>query len=183
MTEVVGETSCDLRYSFIACHGNCMHHPTCVIFKCVVAWKTVPFHDEKLLKILYIFKKLFHTAQKRGKKWILRYWFSGFSSKISMIPSSTTRRSSFTYISWLMWSPLRDRMMHNVQSPSLKTSDEEFVQKITDFRDYCRESASWAERTEWINVRRINSAILSRKWLLYQTNNKTLHCWISHRCK
>ena len=33
-------------------------------------------------------------------------------------------------------------MMHNVQSPSLKTSDEEFVQKITDFRDYCRESAS-----------------------------------------
>ena len=143
-----GETSRDLMYSFIACHGNCMHRPTCVIFKCVVAWKTVPFHDEKLLKILYIFKKLFHTAQKRGKKKICDTDFLVSVLKISMIPSSTTRRSSFTYISRLMWSPLRDRMMHNVQSPSLKTSDEEFVKKITDFRDYCSESASWAERTD-----------------------------------
>ena len=40
-----------------------------------------------------------------------------------------------------MWSSLWDRTMHNVQSPSLKTGDEEFLQKITDLRDYCRESA------------------------------------------
>ena len=26
--------------------------------------------------------------------------------------------------------------MHNVQSPSLKTSDEKFLKKITDLRDY-----------------------------------------------
>ena len=143
---------------------------------CAISWREI------VKNTLYIKETIPYRTETR-KKWILRYWFSGFSSKISMILSSTTRRSSFTYISWLMWSPLRDRMMHNVQSPSLKTSDEEFVKKITDFRDYCRESASWAERTDWINVRCINSAILSRKWLLYQTNNKTLHCWISHRCK
>ena len=132
---------------------------------------------------LYIQEIIPYRTETRKKNEFYDTDFLVSVLKISMVPSSTTRRSSFTYISWLMWSPLRDRMMHNVRSPSLKTSDEEFVQKITDFRDYCRESASWAERTDWINVRRINSAILSRKWLLYQTNNKTLHCWISHRCK
>ena len=30
--------------------------------------------------------------------------------------------------------------MHNVQSPSLKTGDEEFLKKITDLRDYCMQS-------------------------------------------
>ena len=30
--------------------------------------------------------------------------------------------------------------MHNVQSPSLKKGDEEFLKKITDLRDYCMES-------------------------------------------
>ena len=48
--------------------------------------------------------------------------------------------SSFTYSAWLMWSSLWDRTMHNVQSPSLKTGDEEFLKKITDLRDYCMES-------------------------------------------
>ena len=67
MTEVVGETSRDLRYSFIACHGNYMHRPTCVIFKCVVAWKTVPFHDEKLLKILYIQETIPYRTETRKK--------------------------------------------------------------------------------------------------------------------
>ena len=63
--------------------------------------------------------------------------------------------------------------MQNVRSPSLKKSDEEFLEKITDFRDYClfvclfvivwRVPLERAERTDWINVRRINSAILCRK--------------------
>ena len=64
--------------------------------------------------------------------------------------------------------------MLNVQSPSLKTSDEEFLRKITDFRDYCLFVCLFvivwraplierAERTDWSNVRRINSAILPRK--------------------
>ena len=40
----------DLMCSLIACRGNCMHRRTCVVSKCIVVWKTVPFHDEKLLK-------------------------------------------------------------------------------------------------------------------------------------
>ena len=63
--------------------------------------------------------------------------------------------------------------MQNVRSPSLKTSDEKFLEKITDFRDYClfvclfvivwRVPLERAERTDWINVRRISGAILRRK--------------------
>ena len=98
--------------------------------------------------------------------------------KISMITSSSTWKSSFTYSAWLMWLPLRDRTVLNVQSPSLKTSNEEFLRKITDFRDYCLFVCLFvivwraplierAERTDWINVRRINSAILPRKWRLH----------------
>ena len=68
------------------------------------------------------------------------------------------RSSSFSFSAWLVRSPLRDRTVHNVQSPSLKASDDEFLKKITDLRDYCMKSAS-----DWINVRRINSVILCRK--------------------
>ena len=114
-----GETSRDLMYSFEACHVNCMHHRTCVVSKCVVVWKTVPFHDQKLMKnTLYI---------------------------PETIPSRTETRKS----------------------------DEGFLRKITDFRDYClfvclfvivrRVPLERAERTDWINARRINSAILRRK--------------------
>ena len=63
--------------------------------------------------------------------------------------------------------------MQNVRSPSLKTSDEKFIEKITDFRDYClfvclfmivwRVPLERTERTDWINVRRISGAILRRK--------------------
>ena len=113
------------------------------------------------------------------KTWFLRYWFSGFNSKISMITSSSTWKSSFTYSAWLIWLPLRGRTVLNVQSPSLKTSNEEFLRKITYFfRDYCLFVCLFvivwraplierAERTDWINVRRINSAILPRKWRLH----------------
>ena len=62
--------------------------------------------------------------------------------------------------------------MQNVRSPSLKTSDEKFLEKITDFRDYClfvclfvivwRVPLERAERTDWINVRCISGAILRR---------------------
>ena len=78
-----GETSRGLMYSFKACRGNCMHRRTCVVSKCVVVWKTVPFHDDKLMKnTLYI---------------------------PETIPSRTETRKS----------------------------DEEFLKKITDLRDYC----------------------------------------------
>ena len=104
-----GETSRGLMYSFKACRGNCMHRRTCVVSKCVVVWKTVPFHYEKLMKnTLYI---------------------------PETIPSRTETRKS----------------------------DEGFLRKITDFRDYClfvclfvivrRVPLERAERTDWINVR------------------------------
>ena len=46
------------------------------------------------------------------------------------------------------------------ESPCLKTSDEEFLKRIFDLRDCCMESAYSAERTDWINVRRINSVAI-----------------------
>ena len=66
--------------------------------------------------------------------------------------------------------------MQNVQSPSLKTGDEEFLKKIIDLRDYClfvclfvclfmivwRVSLERAQRIDWINVRRVSGAILRR---------------------
>ena len=77
-----GETSRDLIYSFRACYENCMHRRTCVVSKCVVAWKTVPFHDEKLMKnTLYIPETIPSRTETRKKTWFLRYWFSGFNSK------------------------------------------------------------------------------------------------------
>ena len=36
--------------TFKACHGNCMHRRTCVVSKCIATWKTVPFHDMKLMR-------------------------------------------------------------------------------------------------------------------------------------
>ena len=105
----------------------------------------MPFHDEKLLKILYIFKKLFHTTQKRGKNEFYDTDFFGFNSKNKrdrIIKNTMVFIYSFTYTALLMWSPLQDRTMHNVQSPSLKTSNEEFLTKITYLGDYCIESAS-----------------------------------------
>ena len=104
-----GETSRDLIYSFRVCYENCMHRRTCVVSKCVVVWKTVPFHDEKLMKnTLYI---------------------------PETIPSRTETRKS----------------------------DEGFLRKITDFRDYCLFVCLFvivwraplierAERTGWSNV-------------------------------
>ena len=76
-----GETSRDLMYSFRACHGNCMHRRTCVVSKCVVVWKTVPFHDEKLMKNTLYIPETIPSRTKTKKKLILRYWFSGFNSK------------------------------------------------------------------------------------------------------
>ena len=76
-----GETSRDLMYSFRACHGNCMHRRTCVVSKCVVVWKTVPFHDEKLMKNTLYIPENIPSRTKTKKKLILRYWFSGFNSK------------------------------------------------------------------------------------------------------
>ena len=77
--------------------------------------------------------------------------FFGFNSENKrdrIIKNTTVFIYSFTYTALLMWSPLQDRTMHNVQSPSLKTSNEEFLTKITYLGDYCIESASWAEQTD-----------------------------------
>ena len=72
--------------------------------------------------------------------------FFGFNSKNKrdrIIKNTMVFIYSFTYTALLMWSPpLQDRTMHNVQSPSLKTSNEEFLTKITYLGDYCIESAS-----------------------------------------
>ena len=115
-----GETSRGLMCSFKACRGNCMHRRTCVVSKCVVVRKTVPFHDEKLMKnTLYI-------------------------------PETIRSRTE------------------------TRKGDERFLRKITDFRDYCLFVCLFvivrrvplierAERTDWINMRCINSAILRRK--------------------
>ena len=119
-----GETSRGLMYSFKACRGNCMHRRTCVVSKCVVVWKTVPFHDEKLMKnTLYIPETILSRTETRK-------------------------------------------------------SDKGFLRKITDFRDYCLFVCLFvivrraplierAERTDWINVRCIKSAILRRKLRLH----------------
>ena len=155
-----GETSRGLMYSFKARHGNCMHRRTCVVSKCLVLWKTVPFHDEKLMKnTLYIPETIPSCTETREKNDFYETDFLVSILKISMITSSTTWRSSFTYSAWLMWSPLRDRTMRNVQSPSLKTSDEEFLRKITDLEIVClsvfcdcMESASnWVRRANWLD--------------------------------
>ena len=77
-----GEAACHQTYSLKACHANCMHRRKCVVSKCEVVWKTAPFHDEKKLKKLFIFQNysIPHRNEQK-KKWILRYWFSGFNSK------------------------------------------------------------------------------------------------------
>ena len=131
-----GETSRDLSYSLKACHANCMHRQTFV-----VVWKTLPFHDEKLIKKYLIYSRNY-SNQHRDEEKNEFYNTNSLVSilKISMITWSRTRRSPFTYNAWLMWSPLRDRTMHNVESPCLKTSDEEFLKRISDLRDYCMES-------------------------------------------
>ena len=77
-----------------------------------------------------------------------------------------------------MWSLLQDRTMHNVQSPSLKTSNEEFLTKITYLRDYCVESACWAEQTELMwgasTLRSYSTAhvYVNRKTRIKRTKNR-----------
>ena len=152
-----GETSRDLMCSLKACHANCMHRWKCVVFKCVVAWKTVPFHDRKLLKnTLQISRNYFipHRNEEKMNYAIMIFLVSIL--KIGVITSSRTLWSSFTlllfysftYTALMMWSPLQDRAMQNVQSPSLKTSNEEFLTKITYLRDHWMESACWEEQTQ-----------------------------------
>ena len=78
-------------------------------------------------------------------------YFFGFNSKNRrdhIIKNTMVFFYSFTYTALMMWSPLQDRAMQNVQSPSLKTSNEEFLTKITYLRDHWMESACWAEQTQ-----------------------------------
>ena len=107
--------------------------------------------QEIVEKYLTNFKKLFHPAQKRGKNELCDTYFFGFNSKNRrdhIIKNTMVFFYSFTYTALMMWSPLQDRAMQNVQSSSLKTSNEEFLTKITYLRDHWMESACWAEQTQ-----------------------------------
>ena len=99
-----GETSRDLTYHIKACHGNCMHHPTCVVFKCVVAWKTAPFHDRKSLKnTLHIPETIPSRTETRKKMNSTILIFLVSILKISVIASSRTQWSSFTLLLTLLY--------------------------------------------------------------------------------
>ena len=141
-----GETSRDLMCSLKACHANCMHRWKCVVFKCVVAWKTVPFHDRKLLKNTLKISRNYFIPHRNEEK--MNYAINNKNRRDHIIKNTMVFFYSFTYTALMMWSPLQDRAMQNVQSPSLKTSNEEFLTKITYLRDHWMESACWAEQTQ-----------------------------------
>ena len=87
-----GETSRDLTYHIKACHGNCMHHPICVVFKCVVVWKTAPFHDRKSLKnTLHIPETIPSRTETRKKMNSRILIFLVSILKIGAITSSRTQ--------------------------------------------------------------------------------------------
>ena len=93
-----GETSRDLTYHIKACHGNCMHHPTCVVFKCAVAWKTALFHDRKSLKnTLHIPETIPSRTETRKKMNSRILIFLVSILKIGVIISSRTRWSSLLF--------------------------------------------------------------------------------------
>ena len=99
-----GETSRDLTYHIKARHGNCLHHPTCVVFKCVVAWKTARFHDRKSLQnTLHIPETIPSRTETRKKMNSRRLIFLVSILKIGVITSSTTQWSSFTVLLTLLY--------------------------------------------------------------------------------
>ena len=72
----------DLTCPITACQANCNHRRTCVVSKCVVVWKTVPFHDEKLLKnTLFIPETIPSRAETRKKSEFYDAVFFCFNSK------------------------------------------------------------------------------------------------------
>ena len=72
----------DLTCPITACQANCNHRRTCVVSKCVVAWKTVPFHDEKLMKnTLFIPETIPSRAETRKKSEFYDAVFFCFNSK------------------------------------------------------------------------------------------------------
>ena len=72
----------DLTCPITACQANCNHRRTCVISKCVVVWKTVPFHDEKLMKNpLFIPESIPSRTETRKKSEFYDADFFGFNSK------------------------------------------------------------------------------------------------------
>ena len=72
----------DLACPITACQANCNHRRTCVVSKCVVVWKTVPFHDEKLMKnTLFIPETIPSRAKTRKKSEFYDAVFFGFNSK------------------------------------------------------------------------------------------------------
>ena len=72
----------DLTCPITACQANCNHRRTCVVSKCVVVWKTVPFHDEKLLKnTLFIPETIPSRVETRKKSEFYDAVFFGFNSK------------------------------------------------------------------------------------------------------
>ena len=72
----------DLTFPITACQANCNHRRTCVVSKCVVVWKTVPFHDEKLMKnTLFIPETIPSRTETRKKSEFCDADFFGFNSK------------------------------------------------------------------------------------------------------
>ena len=83
----------DLACPITACQANCNHRRTCVVSKCVVVWKTVPFHDEKLLKnTLFIPETIPSRAETRKKSEFYGAVFLVSILKISLITSLRTRK-------------------------------------------------------------------------------------------
>lgn len=77
-----------------------------------------------------------------------------------------------------MWSPQRDWTKCKVQSPSLKRGGEQFLMKITDWRDWCIECASWARRTDW---NRVKANLIFSDRFIRKTVVTIIHYWSIHR--
>ena len=92
----------DLTCPITACQANCNHRRTCVVSKCVVVWKTVPFHDEKLMKNTLFIPESIPSRKKRGKKVnSTMLIFLVAILKISLITSLRTRKV-FYYVQRLV---------------------------------------------------------------------------------
>ena len=182
-----GETSRDLMCSLKACHANCMHRWKCVVFKCVVAWKTVPFHDRKLLKnTLQISRNYFipHRNEEKMNYAIMIFLVSIL--KIGVITSSRTLWSSFTLL--LFYLHCFNDVVAAARSSDAKCSvafpknkQRRISYEDNLFKRPLNGECLLRRANSRINVRRINAAILHWKWRLHRTNNKIFHYWSSHR--
>ena len=156
-----GETSRELMYSFRACHGNCMHRRTCVVSKCVVVWKTVPFHDEKLMKnTLFIPETIPSRTETRNESEFCDADFFGFNSK-NELDYIIRNTKVFYYVQRLVDVAATARSndakcsVAFLENKRRKISwEDNWFQRLLFVRLFvcdCRESASWARRVNWLD--------------------------------